>query len=43
VCILSQDQAEWRERAAECPHGTVLVRPVTMKQLLETLAGLQRA
>ena len=40
VLILSEDQAGWARRAREHRHGAVLVRPVTMKQLLETVHKL---
>jgi len=40
VLILSEDQAGWAGRATDHPHGTVMVRPVTMKQLIEAVYQL---
>jgi serine/threonine protein kinase len=40
VLILSEDQAGWARRATAHRNGTVLVRPVTMKQLIEKLHDL---
>ena len=39
VLILNEDQKAWGAGVATLPGGTVLVRPVTMKQLADTLAG----
>jgi serine/threonine protein kinase len=35
--ILSEDQADWEPKAALIPNTTALVRPVTMKQIVELL------
>jgi serine/threonine protein kinase len=40
VLILSEDQAEWAGNVTPSPVGCVLVRPVTMKQLSNTLREL---
>jgi hypothetical protein len=37
VLILNEEQAHWAREIPENPNGVVLVRPVTMKQLIETL------
>ncbi|MCE9534535.1 MAG: protein kinase [Planctomycetes bacterium] len=38
ILILSEEQATWRDRAVErLPGATILVRPVTMKQITEVL------
>ncbi len=34
ILILNEDQAGWALQAGNHPHGCVLVRPVTMKQLM---------
>ncbi|MBN9518653.1 protein kinase [bacterium] len=40
VLILNEDQAHLQHRATKHKNGVVLVRPVTMKQLIETVYGL---
>jgi len=40
ILILSEDQASWKTEARQHEHGAVLVRPVTMKQLLHKLRDL---
>lgn len=37
ILILSEDQTEWMKRGAKIANTTVLVRPVTMKQITELL------
>jgi DNA-binding response OmpR family regulator len=40
VLILSEEQAHWAQEIPENAKGVVLVRPVTMKQLIETIYDL---
>ncbi len=40
ILILSEDQAGWATQAKTHAHGAVLIRPVTMKQLLDRLNQL---
>lgn len=40
VLILSEDQADWTNDAISHKRGAVLVRPVTMKQLIEAVRAL---
>lgn len=37
ILILSEEQADWQERAAKIANTTVLIRPVTIKQLADIL------
>ena len=40
VLILNEDQAEWKDRVEAYPKMALLVRPVTLKQLLTTVNDL---
>lgn len=43
ILILSEDQAGWKAQAVEHERGLVLVRPVTMKQLIGAVRDLTDA
>jgi tRNA A-37 threonylcarbamoyl transferase component Bud32/CheY-like chemotaxis protein len=43
VVVLSEEQADWAGRVQSRPNAAVLVRPVGLKQLHRTLAGLLNA
>jgi serine/threonine-protein kinase len=40
ILILGKDQADWVKRAVVSPTGSVMVRPVTLKQVYRKLAEL---
>jgi serine/threonine protein kinase len=40
ILILGKDQADWVKRAVASPTGSVMVRPVTLKQVYRKLAEL---
>jgi serine/threonine protein kinase len=42
ILILSEDQVNWKNEARQHVHGAVLVRPVTMKQLLSKVDALTK-
>lgn len=40
VLMLSEDQKSWAERVEQGPHAVVLVRPITLKQLLNAVCQM---